>query len=252
MAKIHVVINQKGGVGKTLIAMNLGAVTADVVGRSPSNDSQIAVASSDPQGSAIWWANQVRDLPFEVLSIHSDMEAIRDLRNWPYRHVFVDTPGWLPLKEEELEAGMDPLGEGPVGDMLRAILDQADDAIVPILTEPQSYEPTWNTIEQVLRPRGLDFQVVMNNWPPQEGIAYVDGTRAFCEQHGWPVANTVIRRYRAHSNASVQGRVVTMYNANRVELQAREDFYRFALEHGLNGASGKVTEIQRQVEESAN
>ncbi|MFD7498719.1 hypothetical protein ACFV8T_41620 [Streptomyces sp. NPDC059832] len=75
----------------------------------------------------------------------------------------------------------------------------------------------------------------------------MDGTRGYCESHGWPVARTVIRRYRVHTNAT---KVVTQYNNNRVELQAREDFYRYALEHGLRGAESRIGQADVQVVEA--
>ncbi|MEV6727006.1 ParA family protein [Streptomyces xanthochromogenes] len=248
MAKIHVLFARKGGVGKSLISINTAAVCADVRGARPDGKPRVAVASADPQGTALWRAARLETMPFDILDISAEAELIPHLRELPYDHVFVDTPGWTPPSMERFKAGANPLGaDDDTSRILDAILSQATDAIVPILTEPDSFDPTWQTIEWVLKPRKIPFQVVINNWPPAEGRAYVDGTRMMCERHGWPVANTVIRRYRVHTNAT---KVVTQYHANRVELQAREDFYRFALEHGLSGASERLEQITRD-EESA-
>ncbi|MFG2631074.1 ParA family protein [Streptomyces sp. NPDC048473] len=234
MAKVHVLLNRKGGVGKSLISLNMGAVCADVCGTRPDGQPYVAVASADPQGTTLWRAARLAEQPFDVLDISGDVGNIAHLKALPYAHIFVDTPGWAEI---DPKTGQDPLGNERYGQILRALLDQADDVIVPILTEQDSYEPTWQTIEWVVKPRGIPYQVVINNWPPAEGQAYVDGTRGYCEKHGWPVAQTVIRRYRVHTNAT---RVVTQYNNNRVELQAREDFYRYALEHGLRGAGDRI------------
>ncbi|MFC8277793.1 ParA family protein [Streptomyces sp. NPDC057271] len=242
MAKIHVVLNRKGGVGKSLISLNMGAVCADVRGTRADGKPYVAVASADPQGTALWRAARLEELPFDILDISSDVENIEHLKALPYAHIFVDTPGWAEINPS---TGRDPLGDDRYGRILRALLDQADDVIVPMLTEPDCFEPTWQTIEWVLKPGGVPFQVVINNWPPAEGQAYVDGTRAWCEQRGYPVAQTVIRRYRVHTNAT---KVVTQYHNNRVELQAREDFYRFALEHGLRGADERVVQIGAQAQ----
>ena len=46
---------------------------------------------------------------------------------------------------------------------------------------------------------------------------------------------TVIRHYKLHARASADGQVVTEYPTNRVALQAREDFYKFALELNVGG-----------------
>jgi len=46
----------------------------------------------------------------------------------------------------------------------------------------------------------------------------------------------VIRHYKLHARASADGQVVTEYPVNRVALQAREDFYKFALELNVGSA----------------
>ena len=45
----------------------------------------------------------------------------------------------------------------------------------------------------------------------------------------------MIRHYKLHARASADGQVVTEYPTNRVALQAREDFYKFALELNVGG-----------------
>ena len=65
----------------------------------------------------------------------------------------------------------DPLGRGPAADALRAVLDMADQVIVPIETEPLSFDPTARTINKVLEPRGVRYIVVINNWDPRDGTA---------------------------------------------------------------------------------
>lgn len=50
---VHVLMNQKGGVGKSTLAMNLAAVKADVQTASPSGISPVLAVSIDPQGSGV-------------------------------------------------------------------------------------------------------------------------------------------------------------------------------------------------------
>lgn len=235
---VHVVLNQKGGVGKSTIAVNLAAVTADVLNHDddPAASSPVLALSVDPQGSAVWWADRIKSLPFHIAQGHDDVEGLKNLKSLPgIKHVYVDTPGWIDLSGAD--GSSDPLGSGPAGDVLRTVLEMADQVIVPIETEPLSFDPTARTINKVLRPRGVPYLVVINNWDPRDGRQDLDQTKEFVKVNGWPLAKTVIRHYKVHSRASAEGQVVTEYPLNRVALQAREDFYKLALELNVGGGA---------------
>jgi chromosome partitioning protein len=233
---VTVVLNQKGGVGKSTIAVNLAAVTDDVLNHDddPDASSPVAAVSVDPQGSAIWWTNRVKDLPFHVVQAHDDLDRLKRLGELPgIQHVYVDTPGWIDL--EPGNDSSDPLGSGAAAEALRIVLDVADRVIVPIEVEPLSFDPTARTINKVIAPRGIPYVVVINNWDPRDGTYDLNETKEFIRGNGWPLAHTVIRHYKIHARASADGLVVTEYQMNRVAMHAREDFYKFALELNVGG-----------------
>jgi chromosome partitioning protein len=176
----------------------------------------------------------MNDLPFHIAQAHDDLDGLKKLKDVPgIEHVYVDTPGWIDLEADDGRS--DPLGRGPAADVLRAVLDMADLVIVPIETEPLSFDPTARTITKVLQPRGLRYIVVISNWDPRDGEQDLNQTKDFVKANGWPLANTVIRHYKLHARASADGLVVTEYPVNRTALHAREDFYRLALELNIGG-----------------
>lgn len=243
MARITAFVNRKGGVGKSTLTVNTAATTAEVLGDSPEGEPDYVVAvSSDPQGSATWWSERVGDdLPFSFVQTKTrkDLDFFPELKkSKKIKHAFIDTPGWMDLPEDDLEEAGDPFGTSAAADAMRAVLTVADDIIVPIEPEPLGFIPTCDTIEQVVKPLGKPYWVVVNNWDPRDGTADRDDTQDYVLGNGWNLAKTVVRHYKIHTRAAIEGLVVTRYKKNRVAMEAREDFYKLALEIGA-GKKGR-------------
>ncbi|MFJ3861931.1 ParA family protein [Streptomyces sp. NPDC090085] len=244
MPYITVLLNRKGGVGKSLLSVNLAAVYAEIlgcdsVGAAAAGDGpSVAVVSIDPQGTSIEHAGMVRKagrpVPFRVVDASQSLDKLRRLRSAKADIVIVDTPGFMPLKPDDPEdESIDPLGDGTTGDALRAVLDVADDVIVPLEAEGSSFTPTRVTVERVLVPRQIPYGVLVNNWDPRDGTADRDRTISLAQRRGWELYNATVRHYKPHTRGITNGRFCTQYESNHIATKAKQDFVSLALEHQL-------------------
>ncbi|MEW1754730.1 ParA family protein [Streptomyces angustmyceticus] len=229
---VVVVIQQKGGSGKSTITVNLAAVAGNSsVMHNDVEAAAVVAAGIDPQGSLERWADRVAEehLPFDYLVTRGELGILPKLAKDPNRkRIYVDTPGFMEI-DEDAEWGADPLGDGKVADAMREVLDLAHFAIVPITPEWLSWEPAEFTIERILKPRGIPFLVVINLHDPRDGEAALDKVKEWIDERGYPRMADPIRRYVIHSRAAEKGLVVTQYDPSGTALRAKEDFSALAL-----------------------
>ena len=248
MTRVITVLNQKGGVGKSTLTVNLAAIVAERLNPNleERETSPVVIVSVDPQGTALWWTDQLRQPPYEIFQWDPVSDTLAELRNLHrlegVEYVFVDTPGWFDLSPAD--ARSDGLGQGRGADAMRAVVQVADEVIVPVEPEILQIDPTIRAVEKLLIPYDKRFTIVVNRWDAGKGDKNLRETREALLQRRLPVADTPIRRYQTHSEAAAYGWTVIDYVKNLPksrrsqsdeakkppDLKAAEDFYNLAEE----------------------
>jgi chromosome partitioning protein len=196
--RIVVVTNQKGGAGKTTTTMNLAAILAE--------QSRVLVVDVDPQQSTTSWAVAAGDrLPFDFAAETNPTQLMR-LRALPYDTILIDTPGNLTDSE-----------------ILAASLDIADFAIVPTEPEALCIEPMVRTVRNLIQPREIPFRVLLSKVDFRV-LGQWANARDLLELLELPTFAGVIRRYKIHADAPIDGSVVTQYRSSRQRWKALEDY----------------------------
>ncbi|MDX2377783.1 ParA family protein [Microbacterium sp. LRZ72] len=206
--RIVAVVNQKGGVGKTTVAIQLAATL--------SRRRRVLVVDVDPQQSSVWWAGNARSaLPFDFAGRPNVLVRLRELHA-TYDVVLVDTPGSL----EDTKP-------------LETVLDEVDFAVVPLTPEPLAVEPTIRTITTLIEPRHVRHAVVLNRIDPRIPAQLPTWRALLDSTWGIPRFDTHLRQYKTHADAPVLGRVVTTLRDNRSTAGVIADVTR--LGHELSG-----------------
>ncbi|GAA0645847.1 hypothetical protein GCM10010174_81120 [Kutzneria viridogrisea] len=204
------------------------AVHAALVAMLQEVEPQVLAISTDPQKSLLEWLTRVektrlregRPMPMDYAQEDKNPHVLGKLKQMRrYRRIWVDSPGWLPGEDEENKKAI--LGKS---------LESADMAIVVIEPEDLAFTPTKQTINDVIKPAGIPFLVVINNWDPRDGEGDLNDTLTRCHKQGWPVAKTTVRRYKMHTSAPAAGLLCTSYKPNRKTSEAVQDYTELNLE----------------------
>lgn len=199
--KVLSIAQQKGGVGKSSVGMNIAACLA--------RQFRVILIDVDPQETATQWAeNSSADLPFEVFTDldPANLVRVRNLSN-DYDFVIIDTPG--SLRDTEV---------------LEAVLDVSDFVILPIIPEGPVVGPLRRTIRELIEPRKVPYRVLLNRVDRRNYGQLEDWENLLDEGLKLPRFQAHIRASKSISDAYVEGAVVTQFTDTRGTRNAIADF----------------------------
>jgi chromosome partitioning protein len=202
-AKVLVVLNGKGGVGKTTTAINLAAVFAEQY--------QVLLVDADAQASASWWYQRSdKGMKFS-LSQAIDPESLGGLRQQgDYELVVVDMPPAL------------------ASEAIRAVVPLADYVILPSPPAPMDLTALIETVKTVIKPTQVSHRVLLTRVDPRSLNEALEAQNTLL-QLGVPACNSFIRSYKAHERAALDGQPITEWRGKHAK-EAVADYRRVAEE----------------------
>ncbi|MDX2097528.1 MAG: ParA family protein [Leptolyngbyaceae cyanobacterium bins.59] len=200
-AKILVVFNGKGGVGKTTTAINLAAMMA--------SDYKVLLVDADPQGSASWWADRGgQKLGFD-LSQETNPELLVNLRSAiGYDLIVVDTPPALESKT------------------LHSVIAVADYLILPTPPAPMDLAALVETVKQAVIPSKTAHRVLLTRVDPRSLGEALEAQNTLMEL-GIPACHAFVRAYKAHERAALDGVPISQWHGKNAR-EAEADYRRVA------------------------
>ena len=202
---IVAICNQKGGQGKSLLAMGLASVTADANGTA-------YLVDIDPQSTTAEVAARAEradtPLPFSYAADTDPQHLAKLRRVRGVDMIFVDCPGSL---------------EGR--DVMAQVLACADFAVIPYVHDPFSITPT-RRAAALCADKGVPARVLINRVDARRGTGPLEDAIATLEQLGLPRFRSFVREFVAHSQAHVEGLMITAYRGDKNAVNACEDIRR--------------------------